>query len=137
MWAWTQPWGSWKYVGSAANDQGESLINYRDTYVSWVSADWPNSAVQACLPAPYYNTFLGGYRYGSSYVTGGGTISSFELSGSRTSCPYGSGFVLNGATPEGTTTSTTSTTSTTATGPTTTSAGALTVGAGASAETRR
>jgi Peptidase inhibitor family I36 len=85
---------SWSYVGASANDNSISLANYRNLYVSWVSQDWPNSATQACIPVNYGYPELSAewYPVGTPSGSAAQSISSYELSNWRTSCPAGSEF---------------------------------------------
>jgi hypothetical protein len=87
------PLGEWDYIGNSANDKASSLWNHRNLWVSWISADWPNSATQACLATEEQHADLSQWLYPNNLRGANNNISSFEMSNSRESCPSGSQLV--------------------------------------------
>jgi hypothetical protein len=86
---------SWLYVGNAANDKVSYIENYRNQ-VSWLSAAQPHSSRQACIPRANDTNFtsvnMGGLLVWPDWSHAADTVSSYELSSTRTECPSGTQF---------------------------------------------
>jgi hypothetical protein len=96
MWEFSST-GAWRYVGAAANDEAGSYWNYRNVWVTWVAKNWPNDATQACIPNDW-SAWSSGSAMGvwpNNNSSGYHTVSSYELSTSRTACPFGTEFLAN------------------------------------------